>query len=622
MLKVPELDDITYEQMVQRSVSRIPAMTDEWTDFNSHDPGITVIQMYAWLADMLNYYMNATGDVHVQKYLKLLGIEAKKECAAESYIVIQNAGERLDIPAGALFYAGEIPFETEEDYSYTYNAFCSFINEVDGYGMDLTAFAGQDGGYAECFAEQFEKEAVLYLGFEKPLRSGDSLYFSVDENQKRNLFAGDFRLGELEWQYYSAGKWTKMDVQDETCGLLRSGFLRPEGIERMEEWKYPTGSSTCYYIRCVLRENRYDCLPRIGMLYVNPLKVLQQETICKVGEFQERLKIGKTNGCAGQEQEFDWRDVYEFSLALWRMEESGEAKCEIWHCTESLECADYGDRVFAYDRERGVVRFGDGIHGAVPMQNMPVSVTGLVCSRLGGGNVLAGEINRTDIQLPEGCRIWNPTAAQGGRNREEIHQMLARMETDIFEQKRMASASDYVERVLRTPGLILESAHVVPGKEYGKLHRQNRGANEIVVVVKPGGSEQCPILKDVYKRMIEEYIEPYRLVNTKVSIVSPEYVRITIHGKIAVYQNTQEARREIEECLKNAVDYRREKMPFGKQISYGRLFTALEALAEVRQVQELSLEQIGSGAEKNERGDILLHEDALSLIEAIDLEYC
>ena len=55
MLKVPKLDDLTYEQMMQRAVSRIPSMTEEWTDFNHHDPGITVLQMYAWLTDMLVY---------------------------------------------------------------------------------------------------------------------------------------------------------------------------------------------------------------------------------------------------------------------------------------------------------------------------------------------------------------------------------------------------------------------------------------------------------------------------------------------------------------------------------------------------------------------------------------
>ena len=83
MLKVPQLDDLTYEQRVKRAVSRIPAMTDQWTDFNSHDPGITVLQMYAWLTDMLGYYMNATGDVHVEKYLKLLGVKPEPAVRSE-----------------------------------------------------------------------------------------------------------------------------------------------------------------------------------------------------------------------------------------------------------------------------------------------------------------------------------------------------------------------------------------------------------------------------------------------------------------------------------------------------------------------------------------------------------
>ena len=72
MLKVPQLDELTYDQMVRRAVSRIPAMTEEWTDYNAHDPGITVLQTYAWLVDMLNYYMNATGDAHILKYLTIV----------------------------------------------------------------------------------------------------------------------------------------------------------------------------------------------------------------------------------------------------------------------------------------------------------------------------------------------------------------------------------------------------------------------------------------------------------------------------------------------------------------------------------------------------------------------
>ena len=621
MLKVPQLDDITYEQMMQRAISRIPAMTEEWTDFNSHDPGITVLQTYAWLIDMLNYYMNATGDIHVQKYLKLLGIEPEKECAAQGYVILKNIREVVEIPTGTVFKAGEIPFETVKSQKYVNNTFRSFINEVDGEGMDLTVFAGQDGEYAECFAVQFKKEAIIYLGFENELADGDRLYITVDENEKRNPFTTDFRLCDLEWQYYTISGWKPLNVVDETCGLLKSGFVNVKDVIDMESWKHPAGMSSAFYVRCILRENKYDSLPRIGMVYVNPIKVVQQQTICKEGDFLPELKIGKTNGCAGQELEFDWPDVYHFSLALWSMDEKEEPQCEIWKYIDELEKADYHAKVFTYDRENKKVRFGDGIHGAVPLQNLPVSVTGLVCSRLDAGNVLVGEIRETDSQLLQGCSVWNPAPAEGGKKRENVFQMMERMERTLFVQNRMASSQDYQERILQTPGLMLELVHVIPGKLYGKLHRSNYRTNEVVVVVKPKSNQKRAVLGESYRRMIEEYIEPYRLVNTKVTIVSPEYVGIEVHGKITLYHDTPEVRQEIEQCLREEIDYQRKKHPFGSSIAYGKLFTRLESLPDVCRVQDLSLERIGNAASKNERGDILLHEDALSFLEAMDLDF-
>lgn len=97
MLKVPQLNDMTYEQIIQRAVSRIPSLTDQWTDFNSHDPGITVLQTYAWLVDMLNYYMDATGDVHVKKYPKLLGIQQPK-APGSSWLCSDSRGRTAGDP--------------------------------------------------------------------------------------------------------------------------------------------------------------------------------------------------------------------------------------------------------------------------------------------------------------------------------------------------------------------------------------------------------------------------------------------------------------------------------------------------------------------------------------------
>lgn len=621
MLKVPQLDDLTYEQMVNRAVSRIPAMTDQWTDFNSHDPGITVLQTYAWLTDMLNYYMNATGDIHVKKYLKLLGIKPEPACAAESYIIVENAAGSLKLSKGTRFYAGDVPFELEDDYSYAYNRFCSFVQEADKTGMDLTAFAGTDGDYIEVFSESFQKQTAAYFGFEKPLQDEDWIYLSVCEEKQRNSFGEDFKLCDLVWEYYTKDGWKALDVKDETCGFLKSGFLQIHMEEPMDAWKHSEGYEKAYFIRCILKENRYDCMPRIGNVYVNPMKVVQKATICQCGEVLPHMQIGTTDGCAGQEVVFDYPNIYHFSLLLYK-EEDDRDSYELWHMTDNLEEADYKEKLFSYDREKKCVCFGDGIHGMVPLQNLRICVTGLEVSEFEQGNVLQGEISGTDCASLEGMKIYNPVPSVGGRSQEELSQMLRRMEDTLFVQKRLASEEDYQKIILDTPGLMLELVHVIPGYVYGNLYRRDCGINEIMAVVKPYSKEAAPELSETYRQMITQHIEKYRLINTKVSIVSPAYVGIEVYAKIVLQEDVPEARQKVQECIRQLIDYRKKEQPFGNIISYGKIFTSLEAMEEVKLVRELSLEKNGFAAVKNDRGDLLCQEDALSYVERMNIEFC
>lgn len=618
MLKVPRLDDLSYEQMIQRAVSRIPAMTDQWTDFNNHDPGITVLQAYAWLTDMLNYYLNATGDVHIEKYLKLLGIEPFPAQSARCYLVVEGKGEEIHIPAGTRFQAGEIPFESEVEYKGRENRFCSFISETDGSAMDLTAFAGADGEYARAFAHHFHDSSILYLGFERALSDKDRLYIGIEADDRRNPFEEDFRLCSLRWQFFGKDGWRDLEVEDGTCGFLKSGVVRVNGIRDMELFHHPDGIGEAYYIRCILEEDAYDALPGVGMVYVNPLEAVQQKTICNEGEILPELQIGRTDGCAGQELLFDYPDICRFSLAL----ETEEDRFDIWEYTEHLEQAGYQEQVFTYDRNTQCVRFGDGIHGAVPPQNCLVHVTGLVCSLYERGNALAGSICVPADAEETSYRVWNPEDAHGGKDRETVRQMTARMEEELFRQQRMASSEDYEKVILSTPGLMLETAHVIPGTVYGKITGKLRSANEVVVVVKPYSKERKAGLSGIYRERIEAYMEPFRLLNTKVSIEEPAYVGITVHGKIHLVRDTPRDREKVVDCLKDMIDYERKKNPFGAVISGGKLFMRLEALDEVERVRELALERTGSAAVKNERGDILLREDALSYLEALDLEFC
>jgi hypothetical protein len=47
----PVIDDRTYETLLGEILERIPVHSPEWTDFNDSDPGVTLVELFAFLAD-------------------------------------------------------------------------------------------------------------------------------------------------------------------------------------------------------------------------------------------------------------------------------------------------------------------------------------------------------------------------------------------------------------------------------------------------------------------------------------------------------------------------------------------------------------------------------------------
>lgn len=71
-ITLPNLDDRRYEDLVEEARSLIPSYAPEWTDHNESDPGITLIEMFAYLSEMLIYRLNRVTDASRYAFLKLL----------------------------------------------------------------------------------------------------------------------------------------------------------------------------------------------------------------------------------------------------------------------------------------------------------------------------------------------------------------------------------------------------------------------------------------------------------------------------------------------------------------------------------------------------------------------
>lgn len=71
-LPLPNLDDRTYADLVEEARSLIPIEYPEWTDHNPSDTGIMLIEMLAWLTEMVLYRVNQVPNQNLATFLTLL----------------------------------------------------------------------------------------------------------------------------------------------------------------------------------------------------------------------------------------------------------------------------------------------------------------------------------------------------------------------------------------------------------------------------------------------------------------------------------------------------------------------------------------------------------------------
>jgi hypothetical protein len=118
-LELPVLDDRNYEELLSEVKQRIPAYTPEWTNYNvESDPGITLVQLFAFLTDSLLYRANRIPERNRLKFLQLLGIRLQPPAAADGLVVIRNERgplEALNLGSGVVLQAGHISFLTRDD---------------------------------------------------------------------------------------------------------------------------------------------------------------------------------------------------------------------------------------------------------------------------------------------------------------------------------------------------------------------------------------------------------------------------------------------------------------------------------------------------------------------------
>jgi len=115
-LTPPTIDDRRYQQLVDELLARVPVHTPEWTNFNNSDPGVTLVQLYAFLTENLLYRVNLSPERNRIKFLQLLRMPLATATAGRGLVTFNNERGLLateTLPAGLEVRAGNIVFRTE-----------------------------------------------------------------------------------------------------------------------------------------------------------------------------------------------------------------------------------------------------------------------------------------------------------------------------------------------------------------------------------------------------------------------------------------------------------------------------------------------------------------------------
>ncbi|MEO3974832.1 hypothetical protein [Streptomyces sp. CAU 1734] len=461
-LPPPKLDDLDWAAMTAAIRRRIPAESDGiWTLHAPVDPGITLLELFAYLLEQRLYWLDQVPDALVVAMLRLLGTDPPRPAVPAATVLrltaggpgtpvpVAGAGTALTRdPLGRLTFtldheaavfpldpAGEVTVWTDADRT-----------------ADLRARAGvpllgRDGGPAEA---RFTLPLVpgtaapgplcLLLELDTPAASVPSwLPGAVD---------GVPEPAALTWSWFRpdggiSGPFAR--VEDGTAGLRRSGVVRL--------YPPPGWSTRECGVRISTPAATFAAPPRLLRLAVNACAARNRERRTATGaELAEQIALWlKLPG-----QRLVLPDAEGLLLdAVLRLGE------DEWRTVPDFTFGAGADRILTLDRTEGALVFGDGLTGRIPLPDPRVRVE----YTIGGGR--AGNGGLTENWAPAGdppaaggtLGAVSLVGAAGGEDPETTGLARARAAGEWGEVTRAVTAEDHVTLARTTPGVAVARAH-------------------------------------------------------------------------------------------------------------------------------------------------------------------
>lgn len=301
MINLPKLDDQKYSEIVEAAKRRIPVIFPEWTDFNEHDPGITIIELFAWLKEMQQYTLDRIPDSTREAMLLLAGAEPYNPAPAEVRLVFSGeAPEKL--PAGSYAVSADgTEFMLDEPFTgQRFSVRSIFMSSAEGF-VDVTGISSEPGTAFYPFGTELECSGrCLYIETDAPVNELSLDIMTEDRCEvKRNPYDGaDGAPRKMVWEYsMRSGFRSCTVVQDETHGLAFPGRIKLRTGSDFAAYSEQVPSAGIW-LRARVEYSGCEDMPLISGIYTNTMELTQKHRECTFSDVRMHDGIAELENVA------------------------------------------------------------------------------------------------------------------------------------------------------------------------------------------------------------------------------------------------------------------------------------------------------------------------------------
>jgi predicted phage baseplate assembly protein len=441
----------------------------EWTEHNVSDPGITLIELFAWMTEMTIYRLNRVPDKLHVTLLELLGIQLDGPSAASTDVrfrLVEPPQESLLIPASAEVGTPRtardesIIFQVREDFTIPAAKPAAYVLQRGGQVKDIGVADGEA-----------RPQGADQLAFGSPPAVGDALHLGFDEPVGRLVLAVDVDCSPargagvspedppLRWEVSQGdNQWEEATVLEDLTGGFNYGAGQVELQLPPRSAVQPLGGHRMHWVRCRVDDKTrhggaattYTQAPEIYSITANPIGALLPTSHAAQ---EENEIIGVSDGTPGQTFPLRFSPVLKPATGeTLEVQDPESGDWAAWELRPDFVVSTPFDRHYTLNAVAGEVDFGPAIretdggwtqYGAIPPKG---AVLRFARYRHGGGragNIAPEAIRVLRSTLPGVDTVSNPGPANGGVDAEVLEHARQRAAMEIRSRYRAVTAEDF-----------------------------------------------------------------------------------------------------------------------------------------------------------------------------------